>query len=48
MSQPWLTDIDALNRIADLARQVVVQPDRFRLEQLAAAIREAEDNSCDE
>jgi hypothetical protein len=48
MSQPalkakyYLTDLERLNRIVDSAREVVLQPDKFKLAELEQRIKEAE------
>lgn len=41
-SKLWITDLDNLNRIYREAKEVLIQPDGFRLEILRAAINMAE------
>jgi len=38
----YLTDLTLLNRIVDSAREVVNQPDKFKLAELERRIKEAE------
>jgi hypothetical protein len=39
----WITDIDDLNYIVSVARMVCIQPEKYRIEQLRQAIKNAEE-----
>ena len=38
----WITDLDDLNYLVDICKKVVAQPDKFNLQMLETAIRQAE------
>lgn len=38
----WITDLDALNYIVDVGNAACTTPDKFHIEMLAQAIRDAE------
>lgn len=40
--RPWVPDVEKLNNVLDAARNLIIQPDSARFEQLEQAIKDAE------